>query len=74
MSYDIVVRFPDKELADKFAGQMSDGAGEGLCDFRAWQQKPGTTGKLHEDFEKVTTDKVAEGTPVYFVKSPGRQR
>ena len=63
MSYDIIVRFPNKEMADEFAGQMSDGFGEGLCDFSFWLKLPGTTGTKHEDFIKVK-----EGDkPVYFV-------
>jgi hypothetical protein len=63
MSYDIIIRFPSKKLADEFAGQMSDGFGEGLCDFSFFQQKPGTKGDKNSDFIKVK-----EGdTPVYFV-------
>ena len=65
MAYDIIVRFPDKKTADEFCGQMSDGAGEGFCDFSFWRQKDGTTGKRKEDFEKVTD----EGRRVYFVDS-----
>lgn len=68
MSYDIIVRFPNKKLADEFCGQMSDGFGEGLCDFSFWQQKPGTTGKKNSDFVKVTSS-APEGTPVFFVNS-----
>lgn len=63
MSYDIIVRFPNKKIADEFCGQMSDGFGEGLCDFSFWRQKPGTTGKKQSDFEKVVED----GKPVFFV-------
>jgi hypothetical protein len=66
--YDIIVRFPNKEMADKFCGQMSDGFGEGFCDFSFWQQKPGTDGKKREDFEKIKSS-APEGTDVYFVKS-----
>lgn len=33
MAFQIVIEFPTKELADEFCGQMSDGFGEGLCDF-----------------------------------------
>ncbi len=43
---------------------MSDGFGEGLCNFSHWYQKPGTTGKRREDFEKIVED----GKPVFFVK------
>ena len=66
--YDIVVRFPSKELADEFCGQMSDGFGEGFCDFSFWRRKEGTDGTKPEHYEKVLTDTVAPGTPVYFVK------
>lgn len=68
MSYDIIVRFPSKEMADEFCGQMSDGFGEGFCDFSFWQQKPGTDGKKKEDYERITSD-APKGTEVYFVKS-----
>lgn len=66
--YDIIVRFPSKEVADEFCGQMCDGFGEGFCDFNPWRQKPGTTGKEHSDFEKITSS-APEGTPVFFVDS-----
>lgn len=69
MPYDIVVRFPNKELADAFCGQLSDGFGEGLCDFSFWRQKEGTDGTKQAHFEKVTTDSVAPKTPVYFLNS-----
>ncbi len=52
--YDIIVRFPSKEIADEFCGQMSDGFGEGFCDFCFWRQKAGTTGNKNSDFEKIT--------------------
>ncbi len=68
MSFDIIVRFPTKEMADFWCGQMSDGFGEGFCNFSFWYQKPGTTGKTRDDFEKVTAS-APEGTPVYFVKA-----
>ena len=61
--YDIILRFPNKELADEFCGQMSDGFGEGFCGFDCWQKKLGTTGKNAEDFERITED----GKEVYFV-------
>jgi hypothetical protein len=66
--YDIIVRFPTKEMADEFCSQMSDGWGEGFCNFSYWQQKPNTDGKNNSDFEKVTSS-APEGTPVFFVKS-----
>lgn len=40
MAYDIIVRFPNKELADEFCGQMSDGFGEGFCDFSPFSWDP----------------------------------
>lgn len=55
-------------MADYFCTQMSDGFGEGFCDFSFWSQKPGSSGKLTEDFEKIT-DRAPPGTPVYFVRS-----
>ena len=51
---------------DQFCGQMSDGFGEGFCNWTRWRQKPGTTGKNHGDFEQVK-DK-ATGLDVFFVK------
>jgi len=63
--YDIVIRFPNKKMAEEWCGQMSDGFGEGFCDFNCWQQKPDTDGTKHEHFEKITNK---NGTPVYFVK------
>ena len=47
---------------------MSDGFGENHCDFSYWRQKPGTAGKEHGDFERVTGS-APEGTPVFFVNS-----
>lgn len=66
MSYDIIVRFKSQAEADRWCGQMSDGAGEGFCNFSFLGQKPGTDGKKREDFEKVT-DSAPAGTPVYFM-------
>lgn len=63
-AYDIIIRFPNKEMADEFCAQMSDGFGEGFCDFSFWQQKSGTEGTKHEDFEEVTDG----GRRVFFVK------
>lgn len=65
MSYDIIIRFPDKELADEFCGQMSDGFGEGLCDFSFWYKKPNTKGSKASDFIKVKED----GKEVYFINT-----
>jgi len=58
MSFEIIVRFPSKEIASAWIGQMSDGFGENFCDFTPRQ--PGTN-------EKVTGS-APEGTPVYFVQ------
>lgn len=66
MAYDIIVRFPDKETADEWCGQMSDGFGEGYCDFSFWKQKEGTDGTKKEHFEKVQAS-APEGTPVFFM-------
>ena len=63
MPFDIIVRFESEKVADEWCGQMSDGFGEGYCDFSFWRQKPGTDGKKKEDFEKV----VEGGKPVYFM-------
>lgn len=50
---EIIVRFPNEEIADKFIGQMMDGFGEGMCDFTHWYKKPGTSGKNRDDYEKI---------------------
>lgn len=68
MSYDIIVRFPNKKLAKEFCSQMTDGFGEGFCDFSAWEKLPGTDGSKHEDWKKVTGS-APDGTPVFFVNS-----
>ena len=68
MPYDIIVRFPTKKLAEEFCGQMSDGFGEGLCDFSFHEQIPGTDGKKSKHYRRVTSA-APEGTPVYFVNS-----
>ena len=62
--YDIIVRFPTKELADEWCGQMSDGFGENFCDFAHWKRKDGTDGSKREHFEKIVG---LSGEPVYFV-------
>ena len=59
--YDIIVRFPDKKMADQFCGQMSDGFGEGFCDFSFYEEDSGK-------FKKVTSS-APEGTKVYFVNN-----
>lgn len=66
MAYDIIVRFPSKEMADEFCSQMSDGFGEGLCDFSFWERTP--TGKAIDSFiYKKVTSSAPLGTPVFFV-------
>lgn len=66
MSYDVIVRFPSKEVAENWCAQMMDGFGESSCDFRDFRQKPETDGKKKSDYEKIT-DKAPEGTPVWFM-------
>ena len=66
MSYDIIVRFPNKNIADEFCGQMSDGFGENFCDFRFSRQIEGTDGKKNEHYERITSA-APNTTPVYFV-------
>lgn len=68
MPHDIIVRFPTKELADEFCGQMSDGFGEGLSDFSFHRRVPGTDGTKQEHYERVKSS-APEGTEVYFVNS-----
>lgn len=61
--FDIIVRFPNEKIADEFCGQMSDGFGEGLCDFSFHRKKAGTKGDKPSDYEAVY-----EGSRrVYFV-------
>ena len=66
MSYDIIVRFPDQKTADEFCGQMSDGWGEGFCDFSFWRRKEGAdlAQPKNSDFEAVYAP---DGTRIYFV-------
>lgn len=66
MSYDIIVRFPSKEIAEEWCGQMSDGFGENLCDFSYWRLRSGRDGSKRGDFEQVTSS-APEGTPVFFM-------
>lgn len=69
--YDIIVRFPSKEVADEFCDQMCDGFGEDFCDFKWHRLKPGCTGKQRNDYERVYED----GKGVFFVNEvfePGR--
>ena len=61
--HDIIVRFPSKEMADYFCGQMSDGYGEGFCNFTRWTRKCDTDGKRPEDYEET----FEEEKQVYFV-------
>jgi len=64
MTNRIAIEFPSVEMLEYFIGQMSDGFGEGFCDFSTSRQKPNTTGKKLEDYEKIT-DK--EGNLICFV-------
>ena len=65
MPFDIIVRFPSKEIADGFCGQMSDGFGENFCDFSFRKKKEGTDGKKISDYEEIY-----EGEKrVYFVNN-----
>lgn len=66
MSYDIIVRFPTKEIADYFCRQMSDGFGEGFCDFNGWKKIEGKDGSDISHFEQITSS-APEETPVFFV-------
>ena len=68
MSYDIIVRFPSKKMAEEFCGQMSDGFGEGFCNFSHHRQKKGTDGTKNSHYKKITSS-APDGTPVYFVDS-----
>jgi hypothetical protein len=62
--YDIIVRFPSKELADEWCSHMSDGWGENFCNFSYWRKKEGA--RDSKPFEAVTSS-APEGTPVFFV-------
>jgi hypothetical protein len=53
-------------MANKFAGQMSDGAGSDICDFSPHRQKPGTDGTKNIDYEAVYD---GAGRRIYFVNS-----
>lgn len=64
MSYDIVVRFPTKKLADEFCGQMSDGFGENFCDFSVREEIPNSDPTKKSSYRKVVDD---QGRRVYFV-------
>lgn len=63
MPYQIIVEFPDEKTANTFCGQMSDGFGEGFCDFSFHRQLPGTDGTKNEHYERVMQD----GRKVFFV-------
>ena len=65
MTYDIIVRFPNKQLADEFCGQMSDGFGEGFCNFSFWDNNPDNNIHGMANPQKVVENDV----PVYFVDS-----
>lgn len=67
VEHQIIVRFPTKEMADYWCGQMSDGLGEDWCGFSFWRQIAGTDGLKAEHYEKITSS-APDGTEVYFVK------
>lgn len=70
MTYDIIVRFPNKELADEFCGQMSDGFGEGFCDFSFWDNDPDNNIHGMANPRKVIAMNAAgTAVPVYFVNA-----
>ncbi len=71
MSHRIIVEFPDRETANKFCAELSDGFGESECEFSAWRQLPGTDGTKREHFERATGS-APEGTTVCFCRSVGR--
>ena len=62
--YDIVVRFPSKEIAEEFTSQMSDGFGEGSFNFSVWD-KTEINGK--REYSKLCVSEVETDTPVYFM-------
>jgi len=62
MTYDIIVRFPSKEVADRFVGQMCDGFGEGFCDFTPYLKSEGGPHGTAK-YERIVVD----GKPVCFV-------
>ena len=62
--FQIVVEFPTKKLAKEFCGQMSDGFGEGFCDFSFHKQIEGTDGSKREHFTEVYDE---HGRHIYFV-------
>lgn len=67
MPYQIIIEFPDKEIADRFCGQMSDGFGEEFCDFSSWKQLDGTDGTKSEHYVKHIED----NRSVFYVNSLG---
>jgi hypothetical protein len=66
METEIIIRFPSEKMADYFKGQMSDGFGEGWCNFSVWKQKEGTDGRDNKHYEKIVDEK---GRHVCFVSS-----
>ena len=67
MPYDIIVRFKDKKTADEFCGQMSNGFGEGFCDFSPlWTITKNEAGK--DKYERTFTDTVPAQTQIFEVK------
>lgn len=67
MTHRIILEFESASEAKHFCVQMSDGFGEGVCDFSRWRQKPNTDGTKKQHFEEVFGS-APEGTQIYFVK------
>ena len=68
MPYDIIIRFPNKKLADHWTAQMSDGFGEEFCDLSPFEQIKGTDGSKPEHYVKnLVTDANGNTTNVYFI-------
>jgi hypothetical protein len=41
MKNEIIIKFPNKEIKNKFLGQMSDGVGENFSDFSLFHEENG---------------------------------
>ena len=65
MSYQIIVQFKNKESAEEFCGQMSDGFGENYCNFSHHRQLEGTEGNKPEHYVKDVGDC---GRKIFYVK------
>ncbi len=66
MSFDIIVRFPTEEVAKQFCGQMSDGFGEGFCNFHfEWERLPENDGTKQEHYKQILASAI--NVPLYTV-------